>query len=68
LKQLRSLDLSTRITHQAERAKFDALFTGSRLLQEGGTPSQEGYEPFTLDGLDPDEPVPADRLVAARRR
>ncbi|MGW4339264.1 NtaA/DmoA family FMN-dependent monooxygenase [Rhodococcus koreensis] len=54
IEELWGLDLPVRITQQAERAKFDALFIGSWLVHEGGDigrqPFTAGYEPFTLMG------------------
>jgi N-acetyl-S-(2-succino)cysteine monooxygenase len=54
LEELWSLDLPLRITQQAERARFDAVFIGSWLSREGGEIGQQpfsaGYEPFTLMG------------------
>ncbi|MYW96176.1 NtaA/DmoA family FMN-dependent monooxygenase [Amycolatopsis rubida] len=52
VEELWGLDLPLRITQQAERAKFDAVFVANVLFtSEGGIgkePFSTGYEPFTL--------------------
>jgi FMN-dependent oxidoreductase (nitrilotriacetate monooxygenase family) len=54
VEQLWDLDVPLRITQQAERAKFDALFVANTLFTTGGglgkEPFATGYEPFTLMG------------------
>lgn len=54
IEELWGLDLPRKLTQQAERARFDAVFLGSWLSWEGGEIGQQpftaGYEPFTLVG------------------
>ena len=54
VEELWRADLPVRIARQAEEAKFDALFIGSWLHDEGGPlgkqPFTAGYEPLTLMG------------------